>query len=150
MKEPIYKSEKILYIIWSSVFLAAIVFFVFYHIFDMQLYTGDRPCGIKYFFHLYCPGCGGTRAVDCFLHGQLIRSFLYHPVIVYIAVFFFSYYIPATLRMFGIIRKKINDMIYVWILVGLLVLIILNVVLRNVLMINCGLDYIGDCVMYWT
>ena len=88
--------------------------------------------------------------MDCFLHGQLIRSFLYHPVIVYIAVFFFSYYIPATLRMFGIIRKKINDMIYVWILVGLLVLVILNVILRNVLMVNYGLDYIGDCVMYWT
>ena len=149
MKQPILKSEKILYIIWSSVLLASIIFFIFYHITDMQLYTGDRPCGFKFFLHLYCPGCGGTRAVDCFLHGKFIRSFLYHPVVDYIACFFISYYIPATLRMFGIIRKKINDMIYVWILVGLLVLIILNVVLRNVLMANYGIDYIGDCVQYW-
>lgn len=41
------------------------------------------PC----LFHLatgyYCPGCGGTRAIASLLHGQLFRSFLYHPVILY-------------------------------------------------------------------
>lgn len=149
MKTPISKSEKTLYIIWSAVLFAGILFFIFYHLFDMQLYTGNRPCGFKYIFHLYCAGCGGTRAVDCFLHGKLIRSFLYHPAVVYIAGFFISYYIPTTLRMIGLIRKKINDMIYVSILIGLLVIIILNVVLRNVLMVNYGLDYIGECVKYW-
>ena len=43
------------------------------------------PC----LFHLvtgyYCPGCGGTRAIASLLHGQLFRSFLYHPVILYTA-----------------------------------------------------------------
>ena len=41
------------------------------------------PC----LFHLatgyYCPGCGGTRAITALLHGQLFRSFLYHPVVLY-------------------------------------------------------------------
>ena len=43
------------------------------------------PC----LFHLAtgydCPGCGGTRAIASLLHGQLFRSFLYHPVILYTA-----------------------------------------------------------------
>ena len=46
------------------------------------------PC----LFHLvtgyYCPGCGGTRAIASLLHGQLFRSFLYHPVILYTAFLF--------------------------------------------------------------
>ena len=39
------------------------------------------PC----LFHLatgyYCPGCGGTRAITSLLHGQILNSFLYHPVV---------------------------------------------------------------------
>ena len=46
------------------------------------------PC----LFHLatgyYCPGCGGTRAVSALLHGQLLRSFAFHPVVPYGAALF--------------------------------------------------------------
>ncbi len=31
----------------------------------------------------YCPGCGGTRAVLALLHGDLVQSFRYHPVVPY-------------------------------------------------------------------
>lgn len=43
--------------------------------------------GIPCIFHLvtgvYCPGCGGTRAVKAFLRGNFADSFRYHPLIVY-------------------------------------------------------------------
>lgn len=46
--------------------------------------------GIPCIFHLvtgfYCPGCGGTRAVKAFLHGDFAASFRYHPLIVYTAL----------------------------------------------------------------
>ena len=32
---------------------------------------------------IYCPGCGGTRAFFAILHGEVITSFFYHPVVLY-------------------------------------------------------------------
>ena len=149
MKTPISKSDKIIYICWSIVLLGAIIFFIYYHLNDIILHTGDRICGFKYFFHLYCPGCGGTRAIDSLFHGRVIQSLLYHPVILYIALFFLSYYIPATLRIIGIINKKIDDMVYVYLLVIFLVILVVHFILRNILVVYAGYDYIGECVMYW-
>ncbi len=149
MKTPVSKDEKILYVLWSIALLAGIIFFIYYHISDVTLYTGDVSCGFKYYLHLYCPGCGGTRAVDSFLQGHFIQSFLYHPLIVYIAIYFMCYYIPATLRMFGVLGKKIDDMVYVYMLVGVLALLIINFILRNLLMVYCDIDYINECITYW-
>lgn len=46
--------------------------------------------GLSCVFHsltgLYCPGCGGTRAVRSLLKGDFRMSFQYHPLVLY-AVF---------------------------------------------------------------
>lgn len=59
----------------------------------------NYPC----LFHLatgyYCPGCGGTRAIAALLHGQLFRSFLYHPVILYGAFLLLRVLISSTLEL---------------------------------------------------
>lgn len=41
------------------------------------------PCLFKLLTGLYCPGCGGTRAVKALLRGKLFLSFLYHPFVPY-------------------------------------------------------------------
>ena len=35
-------------------------------------------------FGYYCPGCGGTRAFENLLYGHIIKSFIYHPFVIYI------------------------------------------------------------------
>ena len=43
------------------------------------------PCLYQMMTGLYCPGFGGTRAVRALLSGHPVLSFLYHPVVPYMA-----------------------------------------------------------------
>lgn len=44
------------------------------------------PCLFQLLTGLYCPGCGGTRALRALLAGNLALSIQYHPLVVYMAV----------------------------------------------------------------
>ena len=48
--------------------------------------SGRVPCLFHEWTGLYCPGCGGTRAIKALLSGHPVLSFLYHPLIPYCAV----------------------------------------------------------------
>ena len=43
------------------------------------------PCLFHLLTGLYCPGCGGTRAVRAMAAGNLRLSFQYHPLVLYTA-----------------------------------------------------------------
>ena len=45
-------------------------------------------CVIYRFTGFTCPGCGGTRAWTELLHGHLVRSALYHPLVPYAAAWY--------------------------------------------------------------
>lgn len=40
---------------------------------------GFSTCGMLKLFNMPCPGCGLTRSVSSFFHGQFAWSFHYHP-----------------------------------------------------------------------
>ncbi len=44
------------------------------------------PCLFQLFTGYYCPGCGGTRATVFLLHGEIGKSFQYHPLVLYMAL----------------------------------------------------------------
>ena len=44
-----------------------------------------HPCFFYQYTGLYCPGCGGTRAVLALLQGHVLQSLWYHPLVLYIA-----------------------------------------------------------------
>lgn len=46
------------------------------------------PCVFYRLSGLYCPGCGGTRAVKALLEGRLAACFLYHPFVLYCAALY--------------------------------------------------------------
>lgn len=45
-----------------------------------------NPCLFQLITGLYCPGCGGTRAVKALLRGEFLTSLHYHPLVLYMAV----------------------------------------------------------------
>lgn len=89
----------------------------------------------KCYFHIvtgyYCPGCGGTRAVISLLKGKIIKSFFYHPLVLYVAILGGWFMISQTIERISRARIKIAlhfRTIYLWIA---LILIIANFVIKN-------------------
>ena len=87
--------------------------------------------------HLYCPGCGGTRAVTALAHGQILRAMYYHLPFVLTAVLAAAYMISQTLWR---LRGKQGWVLHYdsrW--PGLLAALFLgNSVLRNILWLGFG------------
>lgn len=63
------------------------------------------PCLFHQISGLYCPGCGGTRAIHALIEGDLIASFLYHPFVLYVAVLYALFMISHTVEWIAA-RKK--------------------------------------------
>lgn len=139
-----YQIQKKIYYCILLLTLAALVALFLYHYFDYAFYGIKPPCGFKVLFHCYCPGCGGTRAVDAFLHGNLIQSILYHPVIVYLFAMFVLYFIPASYTFLIKNNGQLYYKFHINTLWGLLALIVIHFVGRNILLLCFNIDYLQD------
>ena len=95
------------------------------------------PCSLYSLFGLYCPGCGGTRAVEYLLQGDFVKSFFYHPVVPYTAVLVGCYVISHTLNIFS--KGKIKAMMfrpaYLYVMIAI---IVIQCVIKNVFVIMNG------------
>ena len=58
--------------------IAAIMLFRF----PPQQHGFYPACPIYRYLHLYCPGCGSTRALSALLHGRLMEAMQYNPLFV--------------------------------------------------------------------
>lgn len=97
-----------------------------------------KPCTLFHYFGIYCPGCGGTRAVITLLKGKLLQSLWYHPIVLYTVVIFGGFMLTQTcerLRLFGIRGWKFHG----WHLYGALVLIVLDCLRKNILLLGYGI-----------
>ena len=85
-------------------------------------------CGI------YCPGCGGTRAVKALLDGAILQSLWYHPLVLYCVILIGGFMLTHTLEHFHV--KDIRGwQFHSWYLYGALVILILNFVIKNILLL---------------
>lgn len=93
------------------------------------------PCVLHRFTGLYCPGCGGTRAVNALLEGHLLQSLWYHPLVLYTVVIFGGFMLTQTLERIPFCHCK-GWRFHEWHLYGALVIIVINCILKNVLLIG--------------
>lgn len=103
---------------------------------------GRIPCLFHELTGLYCPGCGGTRALKALLMGRPLLSILYHPLIFYCALvalwFSVSYAVYWKTRNPRFRLYLENGYIYVGI--GI---IAVNFVLKNYLLAVKGIDLLA-------
>lgn len=85
-------------------------------------------------FGLYCPGCGGTRAIIALLQGEILLSLWYHPFVLYVIVVFGGFMLTQTLARLHIPHVK-GWKYHNWYLWVALLIIIGNWILKNILLI---------------
>lgn len=57
-------------------------------------------------YHIYCPGCGGTHAVISMLHGNIIKSFLYHPFVPYVSIIYILFTSSMIVHRLSLFHKR--------------------------------------------
>ena len=149
MESADYQKGKKLYIVACIFTLLCVVFLVIYHLLDITFVTGAPSCFVSAYWHLYCPGCGGTRALEALLHGRVLTSLLSHPVVIYLATIYLSYFLCAS---YTFLIKRDGQLYYrfhAWTLLGMPIIVLVNCVVRNLLLVVFHYDFLGTCLTYW-
>src|SRR6266478_1456356 len=100
------------------------------HRFPPEQYGFYPQCPIFRYLHVYCPGCGATRALAALLHARIAEALHYNALVVLLA--------PVLLAYFAIAYWKARrDEVFIWPRVpamGLTALLVMSAafgVLRN-------------------
>lgn len=127
------KPEEELYVLglWFVLF-GGIAFCVYY--FALVPVLPPNACLFWRIFHIYCPGCGGTRAVRALLEGDFFRSLWYHPLVLYTVVLFGGFMLTNIMEKLRIIHMK-GWKFHGWYLYVALGIILVNWVIKNVLLL---------------
>lgn len=90
------------------------------------------PCIFYVLTGLYCPGCGAGRASYSILHGRWFDAFCYNPLMVVLLPFIGLYVAARTLDWVITGGNHIDRKISARLLAGVLVVILIYGVLRNI------------------
>lgn len=77
--------EDVLYVMGWIVLLSGICIGVFCAVAPELADRISLPCPVRLFTGMYCPGCGGTRALRYLLRGDIKNSLIHHPVVFYMS-----------------------------------------------------------------
>jgi len=97
------------------------------------------PCVLYKYFGLYCPGCGGTRALISLLHGQFLLSLWYHPLVPYAAVLYGAFMLSHAVARLTHFRYFHGLRFHNWYLYAALGIIGVNWIFRNFLLLYMGI-----------
>ena len=99
-------------------------------------------CSFKNKFHLYCPGCGGSRSLSALLSFKFLKSFILFPALPVAVLILADFYVRAIISFIKNNDKYVKEF-KINLLIIIPVVIILNFFIRNVLLFY-GIDLIGD------
>ena len=127
LEEELYQAGLVLF----AVSAVAVPFFGL--VILPKLNLTQSGCIFWVLFGAYCPGCGGTRAVNALLHGHFLQSLWYHPLVLYSVVLYLVFMSSWTLARFGLFGIKKGIAFRAGYLYAMLVIIAVNFVAKNLL-----------------
>ena len=101
-----HSANDILFFVGWLLLIPFTVLALFYNIGWIHPTHWLPPCLFHFVTGLPCPGCGGTRAFVSLLKGDLIHSFLYHPVVPFCFLLYVIFMVTQTME--RILRRKTN------------------------------------------
>lgn len=139
MRQQEKEETALFYAGWAILAIAGVIL-VLLRLFPIPIQKLLLPCAVHTLLGVYCPGCGGTRAVAALLKGDLLTSFLCHPLVLYTAAaggwFLISQTIERITRHRFRIGMKYRDG-YVW---AALIIVAVNFIVKNMLLIFWHID----------
>ena len=128
----------ILYEMGKWMLAAALTAAIFIWIFGDAWLVRMPNCVFESVTGLYCPGCGGTRAVIALFKGHFVKSFILHPFVPYAFIVYSVFMIKMfMLKHFGTGTEK-NGRILIFIYIGIGIIIVQWIV-KLVLLIGYGI-----------
>lgn len=94
-------------------------------------------CIFYHVFGIYCPGCGGTRALEALLAGQFLQALWYHPLVPYAVTIFVCFMVTQTIA--RLVPTCHGMQVRPWHFYGAVIVLIVNWVGKNVLLLVCGI-----------
>lgn len=146
MRQRDKEETALFYIGWSLVFFVAVIGLM-YQLFPLPFSKLLLPCLVNSTFGIYCPGCGGTRALSALLHGKLATSFICHPLVPYTAVVGGWFLISQTVERLSKHRVKIAMRYqdgYIW---AALIIVTVNFLLKNLLLVLWDIDLLSSVTL---
>ena len=130
-----------------AVLLAVIPLFYLYRFLIGQVPSSLLGCMMHDFLFLYCPLCGGTRAIDAMLHLDVLGALRLNAFVVGLTVWLLILDVLAWVRYFR--KQPIFYPLRRWVWGLVVALFLLFGIGRNYLMIAHGIDPMGDLVPLW-
>ena len=103
---------------------------IFIYFFYLNDYFSIPTCAIYTNLGIYCPACGGTRAVISLLHFDFLSSILFNPIVIYTLFFSTLYIITELINI--IFHKKLNINFNLIIKIGIIIIVV-NCIIKNIL-----------------
>lgn len=143
----IHKKSGKIYLLVHAGLLVLILLFPLYRLIASWMPASLTGCLIHDRFFLYCPLCGGTRAVSAILRLDFAAAFANNAFVVLLFFFALALDVWALIRL---LRGHTNLLpLPSWVWIVLVVVMLSYAVLRNYLMISHGIDPVGDLGPIW-
>lgn len=131
--------DKYFYITGWVVIVLTAAAIVYFKIYGTHILTRFPKCTMYAVSGLYCPGCGGTRALFAFFRGQWLRAFVFHPIVPYAFILGGWFMLSQTIQRLSKDKFEIGlhfRPIYLWIA---LAIILVNWIVKVALILICGI-----------